>query len=113
MVRTEPDAYKLLEDLRWAGQPARTSGAWGIRGHVAVISMRREAKRNAVDRQLADALDAALNRFEDDPDLWVGILTGTRLVFSAGSDLSSNGDNVTERGGEYAIIRRQRRKPLI
>lgn len=84
-----------------------------IRGHVAVISMHREAKRNAVDRQLADALDAAMNRLEDDPDLWVGILTGTRMVFSAGSDLSSNGDNATERGGEYGIIRRQRRKPLI
>jgi enoyl-CoA hydratase/carnithine racemase len=84
-----------------------------VRGHIAVISMRREAKRNAVDRHLADALDVAFNRLEDDPDLWVGILTGTPLVFSAGSDLSSNGDNVTERGGEYGIIRRQRRKPLI
>ena len=55
-----------------------------IRGHVAVISMQREVKRNAVDRHLADALDAAMNRLEDDPDLWVGILTGTRSVFSAG-----------------------------
>jgi enoyl-CoA hydratase/carnithine racemase len=84
-----------------------------IRGRVAVISMRREEKRNAVDRHLADALDAALNQLEDDPDLWVGVLTGTPRVFSAGSDLSANGDNVTERGGEYGIIRRQRRKPLI
>jgi enoyl-CoA hydratase/carnithine racemase len=84
-----------------------------IRGHVAVISMQREAKRNAVDRHLADAIDAAMNRLEDDPDLWAGILTGTRSVFSAGSDLSGGGDNSTERGGEYGIIRRQRRKPLI
>lgn len=84
-----------------------------IRGRVALISMRRESKRNAIDRQLADAIDAALNRLEDDPDLWVGILTGTRAVFSAGTDLSSDGENKTERGGEYGIIRRQRRKPLI
>jgi enoyl-CoA hydratase/carnithine racemase len=84
-----------------------------IRGHVALISMQREQKRNAVDRRLADAIDAALNRLEDDPDLWVGILTGTRLVFSAGSDLGAGGDNKTERGGEYGIIRRRRRKPLI
>jgi enoyl-CoA hydratase/carnithine racemase len=35
------------------------------------------------------------------------------MVFSAGSDLSAGGDNKTERGGEYGIIRRKRRKPLI
>jgi len=84
-----------------------------IRDHIAIISMRREAKRNAVNRQLADAVDEALNRLEDEPGLWVGILTGTRMVFSAGSDLSAAGDNKTERGGEYGIIRRKRRKPLI
>jgi len=84
-----------------------------IHGHIAVISMSREHKRNAIDRELADAIDAALNRLEDDHDLWVGILTGTVKVFSAGTDLSAGGDNKTERGGEYGIIRRQRRKPLI
>ena len=84
-----------------------------IRDHVAVISMRREEKRNAVDRQLADAIDTALNVLEDDHRLWVGILTGTRTVFSAGSDLTAGGDNRTERGGEYGVIRRRRRKPLI
>jgi enoyl-CoA hydratase len=84
-----------------------------VRDHVALVTMQREAKRNAVDRQLADAIDAALNRLEDDEDLWVGVLTGTPNVFSAGSDLTAGGDNKTERGGEYGIIRRQRRKPLI
>jgi enoyl-CoA hydratase len=82
-------------------------------GRVLVISMRREAKRNAVDRALADGLDAAFNELEDDPDLWVGVLTGTPTVFSAGSDLTSMGDYDTERGGAYGIIRRPRRKPLI
>jgi enoyl-CoA hydratase/carnithine racemase len=46
-----------------------------IRGRVMAISMRRENKRNAVDRALADGIDAALNRLEDDVELWVGILT--------------------------------------
>ncbi len=82
-------------------------------GRVLVISMHREAKRNAVDRSLADALDVAFNELEDDPALWVGVLTGTTTVFSAGSDLTSSGDYHTERGGEYGIIRRGRRKPLI
>jgi enoyl-CoA hydratase len=48
------------------------------RGRVLVISMQREAKRNAVDRALADAL----NTLEDDDDIWAGVLTGTTTVFS-------------------------------
>jgi enoyl-CoA hydratase/carnithine racemase len=82
-------------------------------GRVLVVTMARESKRNAVDRALADAIDAALNELDDDPDLWVGVLTGGPAFFSAGSDLTSGGDYDTPRGGEYGIIRRARRKPLI
>jgi enoyl-CoA hydratase len=82
-------------------------------GRVLVISMRRAAKRNAIDRAMADALDGALNELDDDDDLWAGVLTGTPDVFSAGSDLTAAGDYVTERGGAYGIIRRTRRKPLV
>lgn len=82
-------------------------------GRVLVIQMCREAKRNAVDRALADQLDAAFNLLDDDPELWAGVLTGTARVFSAGSDLTANGDYWTERGGEYGLIRRRRRTPLV
>ncbi|WP_217907360.1 enoyl-CoA hydratase-related protein [Janthinobacterium sp. PC23-8] len=82
-------------------------------GRVLLITMQREHKRNAVDRALADALDVAFNTLEDDPELFVGVLTGGDKIFCAGSDLTSGGDYVTERGGEYGIIRRRRRKPLI
>ena len=82
-------------------------------GDVVLITLRREHKRNAVDRVLADALDAALNAFEDDGTLRVAVLTGGASFFCAGSDLQSRGDYVTGRGGEYGIIRRRRRKPLI
>lgn len=83
------------------------------RGRILVISMQREQKRNAVDRALADALDVAFNELDDDPELWAGVLTGTETVFCAGSDLTSRGDYVTDRGGEYGVIRRVREKPLI
>jgi enoyl-CoA hydratase len=83
------------------------------RDRVLVMRMQREEKRNAVDRQLADALEAALNRLEDDDGLWAGVLTGTSQTFSAGSDLTADGDYDTPRGGEYGIIRRQRTKPLV
>lgn len=82
-------------------------------GRVLIISMTRASKRNAISRAVADALDDALNELDDDEGLWAGVLTGTPDVFSAGSDLTALGDYVTERGGEYGIIRRIRRKPLI
>jgi len=82
-------------------------------GHLWIISMRRESKRNAINREMADQLDAALNQLDDDDSLWAGVLTGTDAIFCAGSDLTCGGDYVTERGGEYGIIRRVRRKPLV
>jgi len=82
-------------------------------GHVLVVEMRREEKRNAVNRELALGIDAALNELDDDADLWVGVLTGTPKVFSAGTDLSGGESSGTERGGAYGIIQRDRHTPLI
>jgi enoyl-CoA hydratase/carnithine racemase len=86
-----------------------------VRGRVLVVRIEREEKRNAVDQTIADGIGAALDRLDDDPELWVGIITGTNTVFSAGSDLVSSRDGSarTERGGEYGVIRRDREKPLI
>ncbi len=82
-------------------------------GHVLVVTMQRDAKRNAVDRHLADAISEALDELDDDDSLWAGVLTGSKTFFSAGSDLNSGGDYDTPRGGQYGIIKRDRRKPLI
>ncbi len=82
-------------------------------GRVLTITLARAHKRNAVDRALADALSAALDLLDDDADLYAGVLTGGPDIFCAGSDLASRGDYVTPRGGEYGIIRRRRRKPLV
>jgi enoyl-CoA hydratase len=85
------------------------------RDRVLVVTIRREEKRNAIDDELANGISAALDRLDDDPDLWVGILTGTPTVFSAGSDLArtERSSAATTRGGEYGLIRRDRVKPLI
>ena len=82
------------------------------RGRILVISLDREAKRNAIDAEMALGIDAALNHLADDPDLWAGVLTGAPSVFSAGTDMRA-GIHSTERGGQYGVIRRQRIKPLI
>lgn len=78
-----------------------------------VIRMNRPHKRNAIDAEMTAGLDAALNAFEDDPDLWVAVLTGTESMFSAGTDLSAGPGEKTARGGEYGVIRRRLGKPLI
>lgn len=82
-------------------------------GRVLLITLNRPERRNAVDRHLADAIDAALNELDDSPELWCGVLAANGPVFSAGSDLTANGDYLTQRGGEYGIIRRERSTPLI
>jgi enoyl-CoA hydratase len=82
-------------------------------GRVLVVTIDRPARRNAIDRATADSLEAAFNRLDDDPDLWCGIITGAGGFFSAGSDLTANYDYVTARGGEYGLVRRDRRTPLI
>ena len=38
---------------------------------------------------MAEAIEHALDRFEADPDLWVGIVSHTGPVFSAGADLKA------------------------
>ncbi|RLV47465.1 enoyl-CoA hydratase [Nocardioides mangrovicus] len=80
---------------------------------VLVVTIEREAKRNAIDQEVADGIDAAMNRLEDDPGLWVGVLTGGPRMFSAGTDLAAGMSPRTERGGEYGVVRRRRAKPLI
>ena len=82
-------------------------------GHVLVVAIDREAKRNALNAEITTGVDAAMNDLEDDPELWCGVLTGTASVFSAGADLSAGTGDPTERGGEVGLVRRHRTKPLI
>ena len=83
------------------------------RGRVLVMKLDREAKRNALNKEVTPALDAALNELEDDPELWCGVLTGGDRFFSAGADLSEGPGDPTPRGGLVGLIRRERTKPLI
>jgi enoyl-CoA hydratase/carnithine racemase len=84
-----------------------------IRGHALIITMVRHAKRNAIDGEMTLALDAALNRLDDEDDLWVGILTGGPDMFCAGTDMAATSGTPTERGGIYGVVGRSRQKPLI
>jgi enoyl-CoA hydratase len=39
------------------------------RGRTLIVRIDREAKRNAINAETADGIDAALNRLDDDPAL--------------------------------------------
>jgi enoyl-CoA hydratase len=92
-------------------------------GRVAVITLNRPDARNAVNGDVANGLEAAIDRLEDDDELWVGILRANtegqeRPVFSAGADLkeinAGRGATLnTERGGFAGFAYRERRKPVI
>ncbi len=84
-----------------------------IEDHVMIITMVRHDKRNAIDAPMTLALDAALNRLDDDPDLWVGVITGGPDMFCAGTDMAATSGPPTERGGVYGVVGRTRVKPLI
>jgi len=82
-------------------------------GHVLVVTMVRHEKRNAIDGHMTQAIDSAMNRLDDDPDLWIGILSGGTDMFSAGTDMAATSGRPTERGGIYGLVGRHRAKPLI
>jgi enoyl-CoA hydratase len=97
--------------------------SYEVQGKVALITLNRPEARNAINGDVAQGLEAAIDKMEKDPNVWVGILrantTGQeRPVFCAGADLkainSGQAESLsTERGGFAGFVYRQRNKPVI
>jgi enoyl-CoA hydratase len=60
---------------------------------IATIVLERPARRNAVDRPVADALSAAFSRFEAEPAWRAAVLFGAGGSFCAGADLTALADD--------------------
>jgi len=58
------------------------------RGRVALITLNRPDKMNALNVDVFRGLSDAWTRFRDEEDAWVAILTGNGRAFCAGADLS-------------------------
>lgn len=87
-----------------------------IEGAVAVITINRPDKRNAINGAVADGMEAALARLEEDDRLRVGVITGAGKDFCAGMDLKAylNGEKVRSAHAGFAGITQNRcTKPLI
>jgi enoyl-CoA hydratase len=92
--------------------------AFERRGRCAVLTIDRPEARNAINGEVAAAIEEGIDRIEDDDQLWVGILTGTPPAFCAGADLKElqggGGQGLfTPRGGFAGFVSRRRSKPII
>jgi enoyl-CoA hydratase len=87
-----------------------------VRGHVLIVVLNRPHAKHAFNLALASALSDALDRFDEDSALRVGILTGSGGTFSSGADLKAllRGERgYTEKRGGFGIMKRPPEKPLI
>src|SRR5215207_3084017 len=93
------------------------------RERIALITLNRPEARNAVNGDVAQAMEAAIDQMEADPAVWVGVLRANtegqeRPVFSAGADLKAinSGEGAalgTKKGGFAGFAYRERTKPVI
>lgn len=68
--------------------------------HYAVFTMNRPDRLNAMGGDMNRELEIALNDFNNDREMWVGIVTGNGRAFSAGADLRQ----MAERNAQIAEI---------
>ncbi|SEO48794.1 enoyl-CoA hydratase-related protein [Trujillonella endophytica] len=88
--------------------------------HVALVTLDRPEKRNAVNGAVARLLEDAVRRADADPDVRAVLLVSSHpRVFCAGADLSQIGAGNTEgpmetvEGGFAGFVRAPRRTPWI
>ena len=89
-------------------------------GHVAVITINRPEVFNCVDDDVSAGIEAALDEFEADDEVWVLVITGAGdKAFCAGMDLKAfarlgrEAKIFTERGGFAGVTHRKLTKPTI
>ena len=90
----------------------------GRRDGVAIVTLNRPEARNAVNGELARAMEATLDDLEDDREVQAVVLTGAGGTFCAGADLKTvarggGAELATARGGFAGIVTRRFPKPLI
>lgn len=91
-------------------------------GHVLLIALAREQKRNAADFRMLQELSLAYAELDDDPELRVGVVHADGEHFTAGLDLAdiaprigANGLDIVPDGGihPWGLGERRVRKPVV
>lgn len=88
-----------------------------VSGRVAVITINRPERRNAIDLATAEAIAAALDQVDERDDVVAAILSGAGRTFCAGMDLkalSTSGQRpITASRGMFGIVERPPSKPIV
>ena len=64
--------------------------------HYAIFTMNRPDRLNAMGGSMNEEMQVALHDFNNDRNIWVGIVTGNGRAFSAGADLREMTDRNTQ-----------------
>ncbi len=87
-----------------------------VRDGVLIVTLNRPEAKNAVNRALAEAVAAAMDRLDADDELRVGIITGAGGTFCSGMDLKAflTGELPSIKGRGFAgLTEAPPKKPLI
>lgn len=84
-------------------------------GRILVITLDRPQVLNSLNAPACFELETIFNEFEDDPELWIAIITGAgERAFCAGHDLADAPDEPMPATGWAGLAEREKRsKPLI
>src|SRR5438477_10157706 len=69
--------------------------------HVATITYNRPDRLNAINGQMRADLNVTWERFRDDNDAWVAIVTGAGRAFCAGADLKDGAGSTGTLAGSF------------
>lgn len=84
--------------------------------HIFVVTLNRPEARNAFNGDMSSQMQAAMDRYADDPALWVCVIKGEGSSFSAGMDLkaAARGEfGLSPKRGGFGILYHPPLKPLI
>lgn len=87
--------------------------------NVAIVTLNRPKQRNAINPDIAKALEAIVARTEPDPNIRAVVLASSHeTVFCAGADLAevakgNAGGMATEKGGFAGFVEQDRKTPWI
>lgn len=84
--------------------------------HILVVTLNRPEARNAFNGEMSSQMQTAMDRYAEDPALWVCVIKGEGASFSAGMDLKAAARGefglMPKRGG-FGILFGPPLKPLI
>lgn len=86
------------------------------RSHILIVTLNRPEKRNAINLEMAEELERIWTNFEEDDDLYIGIITGAGDNFCSGADLGDLerlASRIWNKNGPLGFTRMMLSKPVI